>query len=475
VAILTGAYFGRGPAVQKGHIPFSEQFISELLGQAMFKIFSAAFAALVLVSCGGGADSTLSASASREPLQAKMVSPGHTLFAEQVSVVNTTTTGNQVLRSIGATSDGGYVVAWISSGSTLYIQAYDSSGAKTGAETPIPLDVQAPTQNAAVEAIEASSVAVLNDGTVVVAYRVSRNTDQPDGTVLTKTGVYIQRFDANGIQLMGETEVASREEVVHSRSPFINQLTTAALSDGGFVVGWAVATFSAQFGSISTLALRRFDSQGQPVGSPVEVGQFPALTYRIVADAHGGFTLSASQLDNFFSTEVWAFHYDANQIARQIVAPRFGAALLLPLEGGYVLFASGSAGPTAQMLDNQGNPIGTPTTIPSMPVAARELADGSYVAIWPAGGSFAAQRFAADGTPMGEPLAIASNAAVLEMVALADTGFAAAWSAASGNGDTDVYTQRFIEASSDRKKACLNSAKGLKGRERKDFINACLA
>jgi hypothetical protein len=447
----------------------------------MFRILTAALAALVLVSCGGGggADDMLSSSASTAPLQAKKVSPGPTLLAEQVSVVSTTTIGDQVLRAIGATIDGGYVVAWISGGPTLYIQAYDSAGAKTGAQTQVALEVPAPFPDAARRAIQQSSVAVLNDGSVVVAYLVTRNIELADGTTRPKAGVYFQRFDANGAQLVAETEVVSQEEPPDPRGSFLTPPTTLALSGGVFVVGWAVAHFSEQFGSISTLSLRWFDSQGQAVGSPVEVGDFPQLRYSLVADTHGGFTLSTFQLDNFFNTDVSAFHYDPSHMFQQ-VAPRFGTLdtlLLLPLQSGYVLFAKGPGDATAQLLDSQANPIGLPTTIPSMPIAARELADGTYVAVWPVGGGvpaqgFAAQRYAADGTPMGELLAIDSNAGVPQIVALADTGFAAAWSAASANGDTDVYTQRFIEAS---KKACLNSAKGLKGQDRKAFMNACLA
>jgi hypothetical protein len=442
----------------------------------MVRIIVAALAAVALVSCGGGGpDASLSPAPQAELLKAKNVSPNPTLVAQPVSLVNTTTAGDQVLRSIGATSDGGTVVAWISSGPALYLQAYDSAGARTGAQTAIPLDVGAPTPAAAAQAIQASAVAVLSDGSVVVVYRVSRSTDQTGGTVLTKTGVYFQRFDVNGVQLLGETEVASRQDVVNSRTPAMNLLTATALSDGGFVVGWAVSRFSAQFGSISTLALRWFDSQGQLVGSPVEVGDFPALTYGIVADLHGGFTLSTSQMDNFFRTEFSVFHYAADHVFQQIVAPRFDVVLLLPLDGGFVWFAAAGGAATAQMLDAQGAPIGPPTLVPSMPSAARELADGTYVAIFSAGGALTAQRFAPDGTVMGESVAIQSAGAIPAVVALADTGFAAAWTAASATGDSDVYTQRFVERSTDRKKACLDGAKGLRGHERKAFMNACLA
>jgi len=443
----------------------------------MFKVIPAALVSVVLMSCGGGGggEASLSSVASPQSLEARRAAPIPALIAEPVSVVNTTLAGNQVLRAIGATSDGGYAVAWLT-GTTLYLQAYDSTGAKTGQETVIPVSVQAPTQEAVAQALAGMSVMVLSDGSVVVAYRVSRNTTLPNGSVSVKTGVYFQRFNAQGVMLMGETEVASREEVISSRTPMITDLQTAALADGGFVVAWAVASFSSQFGSISTLFLQRFDSDGQPAGTQVTVGQFPGLAYRITADAHGGFALYTSQLNANFATLGSVYHYDANMTARQLVPPATGAALVLPLEGGYVLFRSSTAGATRQMLDAQGNPVGEAVELPVMPFAVRELSDGTYLAFWTAGdGTVLGQRFAATGALMGQPVTVQSSGVVPALVALADVGFAAAWSAPGEAGDADVYSQRFMEQQTDRKKACLNNAKGLKGRERKAFMNACMA
>lgn len=442
----------------------------------MFKTFFAVLAALILQSCGGGGGADpVSTSPSSEQLQAKKASPGPTLLAEPVSVVNTATTKGQ-LRSVGATSDSGYLVTWFSGSSTIYIQAYDSDGAKEGPQNALQLEIQARTLDDSRRAIQGSSVAVLNDGTVVVVYRVTR--DIPlGGYVETVTGVYFQRFDANGNQLMGETEIVSQQEPpLNPRAPFISGYSARALSDGGFVVAWTTNYYVTGSPTISSLTLRWFDSQGQPQGSSVQVGNFSALEFASVeADNHGGVTLAASYLDRFFYPHYAVWHYDANHILQPTVAPGLSPLLLLPLESGYVLFTSDAAGATAQILDDQGNSIGTPITIPVTPVTARELADGSYVAIWFAGGTYVAQRFASNGTPLGEPLPIDSNGAVPQVAALADTGFAAAWSPLSVNGDTDVYTQRFFERFSDKKKACLDKAKGLKGQERKASIDACLA
>jgi len=111
-----------------------------------------------------------------------------------------------------------------------------------------------------------------------------------------------------------------------------------------------------------------------------------------------------------------------------------------------------------------------------MPFDVRELADGSYILFWRTGLALTAQRFAANGSAMGDLLTPqAPLGTVPEVAVLADVGFALAWSAIGTAADTDVFTQRFIEVLSTRKKACLESAKGLRGHERKAFMAACLA
>jgi len=301
--------------------------------------------------------------------------------------------------------------------------------------------------------------------------------ERPSTTVSTRTGVFIQRFGADGAQLLGETEVAFRDEVVTPRSPIVTNIQVAALADGGFVVGWTVARFAVEFGAISSLSLQRFDNQGQRVDGTVEVGDFPALGYSLVPDAQGGFTLNTSQLNFNFTLLFAARHYDAAMAATQIVTPGSASVFLLPLEAGYVLFTADASGSSRQLLDSQGNPVDQPTQLPFIPFDGRELADGSYVVFWRVSGSFAiqAQRFAASGAPLGDVLVLQTDGAIPEVAALMDVGFALAWSDVGTAADTDVFTQRFTEVLSDRKKACLQDARGLRGQERKAFMNACLA
>jgi hypothetical protein len=443
----------------------------------MKKILCAPSLALALVACGGGGDSgQIDAISAKSTAARKALEPA--LVAQPVSVVNTTTAGDQSLRSIGAVTDGGYTVAWMS-GDALYMQHYDSAGNRIGGETLVQLRIGA--GDTASFIATNSSVAVLADGGVVVVYSVVRDKSlDPTGPVLTETGIYMQRFGANGVQVLAETQLASRVQVVHSRSSFFGQPKALALADGGYVIGWADFTPSAVAGIRTTFYNQRFDSQNQAAGDTVVIGQPGAVgaSYSFTADAHGGYTVSSFQIDpnNYPRDLVTVTHYDANQTATQIVAPRLGGAVLLPLgDGTYVLFAVDSSGNAyRQMLDSAGNRLGDPTPVSSMPVSARELADGSYVLFWAAGGDMTAQRFDSSGAPMGDVLAIETNAGAARLAALADGGFAAAWSTASTAGDLDVYTQLFVEMAGSKRKACLDSAKGMKGRDRKAFMNACM-
>jgi hypothetical protein len=249
----------------------------------------------------------------------------------------------------------------------------------------------------------------------------------------------------------------------------------------------------------NTLYKQRFDSQAQPVGGVVAVGGFldltvPGFPLRLAADASGGYTLTATFEADFSGSPpvTSAIHFDATDTATEVVAPRTGEVLLLPLEGDrFVLFSSDSAGFTSQFLDSAGNPVGSSMPISSVPFAARELMDGSFVVFWNTSGIITAQRFDSAGTAVGSLLTLETGGMVPALpegdlaagfVPLLDGGFAAAWSAPGTAGDLDVFTQRFIElldqdhaAQRARRKACLNSAKGMRGQERKAFMDACLS
>lgn len=459
----------------------------------MKKLIVATCMALGLVACGGGGSSGDATVRSAQALKAKAAVADPTLAAQAVSVANTTTAGDQVFRSIGALNDGGYTVAWISDSTTLFIQRYDSAGSKVGGETAIAISVAGssgpcPSTCDPAAAIGQSSIAVLGDGSVVVAYEIDRVVGQVGAYTQVKQGIYIQRFDASGAQILAETEVFSTLALMNPRPTFLSDPTVRALADGGFVVAWNTRVPALTNLSTSQILKRRYESQAQPLGGTVTVGSFllldwPNTGFNLVPDASGGYTLTVSSLDLAFNPIVTAIHYDATDAAAQIVAPRSGSAVLLPLEGDrFVLFSSDSTGISRQFLDSAGNPVGDPLPVSSMPFAARELMDGSFVAFWNTGGNITAQRFDSAGSPMGDLLPLQTSASAPGIAPLIDGGFAAAWSAPGAAGNLDVFTQRFIEvvtrdqaALRARKKACLAAARGTGGQERKAFMGACLS
>jgi hypothetical protein len=446
----------------------------------MLKTFFAACVALVLVGCGGGDSMELasSESAPANALKANVLSVAATaLVPGEVSVVNTTTAGNQEVRSIGALADGGYVVGW-TSGSANFIQRYDSAGLKSGTETFVP---------------GTGTMAILTTGDVVevccgVRLQPGDNAfliGQPGHTALTAA-----RFDANG-NFLQRIEVAALDQAINPFGPsffaFFAEAKVVALADGGFVVGWVLVS-PGRIGISNTVFTQRYDSQGQPVGDRVMVGPSvnaptgATLTFSLVADAEGGYTVTIVAPDFALppNTVTSVFHYDVNGTAQQVVAPRAGAVLVLPLEGDrYVLFTSDASGSFRQFLDSAGNPVGDPTPVPTMPFDARELADGSFVVFWMTSGIVFFQRFDSDGAPLSDFLTVTTHAVGPQVVALEDGGFALAWSGPSGAGDQDVFTLRFVEDNAHaalraKRKACLASAKGMVGQERKAFMDACL-
>lgn len=448
-------------------------------------------AAFALVSCGGGGDSGASPELlAAQVLSAKVPVPDPTLAAQPVAVVNTTAAGDQVFRSIGALADGGHTVAWISDNTAIFMQRYDSAGNKVGGEVSVPVTIPSDEPARAATALREATLAVLGDGSVVVAYQIDRLVGQVGAYLQYNQGVYIQRVDASGTQRLGETEVFSRLALANSRPLFLRDVKIEALADGGFVLGWLSVAPALTTSPNAILYKRRYDSQAQPAGDMVTVGLFgiqngaPGTGFSLAADASGGYTLAVSYADTStdFVTMTSAIHYDALDSGTQLVAPRTGSVLLLPLDaGGFVLFTSEGAGFSSRVLDTAGNPVGDPLPLSSMPFDARELMDGSYLVFWNTGGTITAQRFDGTGAAIGDLLSLQASAATMGVAPLAGGGFATAWSAPGTGGDLDVFTQRFTEVLTQsqaqlrfKRKACLASAKGMTGHERQAFMDACM-
>jgi Ca2+-binding RTX toxin-like protein len=154
-------------------------------------------------------------------------------------LANTFITNDQSYPGIGATSDGGYVVAWESlnqdgSGYGVYAQRYNSSGATVGTE----FRVNATIANSQ----EVPVVTGLDNGGFVVSWR-SFSQDGSD------YGIYAQRYDASGTAVGSETRVNTFTTGAQL-NPAID-----ALTGGGFVVTW---TSVGQDGNLGGIYEQRF-------------------------------------------------------------------------------------------------------------------------------------------------------------------------------------------------------------------------
>jgi alpha-tubulin suppressor-like RCC1 family protein len=135
--------------------------------------------------------------------------------------VNKTTAGDQSMPSVGALSNGGFVIAWQTAdpaGLGISMQRYSAAGKAQGTET----RVNATTVNDQ----SLPSVVPLDAGGFVIAWQSSLQ----DGA---GSGIYMQRFAATGAKAGGEIRV---------NTTTVNDQTTpvgTGFNDEGYVILWA--------------------------------------------------------------------------------------------------------------------------------------------------------------------------------------------------------------------------------------------
>ncbi|WP_129782201.1 tandem-95 repeat protein [Peristeroidobacter soli] len=177
--------------------------------------------------------------------------------------INTTTHFDQFDSQAVALSNGSYVVTWTGSDDTnsrgIFAQRISATGELLGEE----FRINTTTQGDQVEA----SIAALSDGGFVVTWT------SPDES---GKGVYMQRYDANGVARGEQTLVNGNQDNDQYES------AVTALPTGGFVVTWT------SWGSVdSTLDIyaQRFGVNGEPLSEAVLVNSYttyeqtsPAIT-----------------------------------------------------------------------------------------------------------------------------------------------------------------------------------------------------
>ncbi len=221
------------------------------------------------------------------------------------SQVNTYTTGSQSNSSIGLAADGSAVVVWHSDGSS----GTDTSGTSIRGRRyargwiPVGEEFQINTYTPAHQRLP--SVAVDDSGAFVVVWGVIGTGPEPI------TG---QRFAADGSAIGGEFEV-STDPYYTQRNPDV-----ALQPNGDFVVVWESNEEAAYF----NVHLRRFSSDGSPLGSEIPVPDessfgpqlYPSLA--MVEDGDFVVVWHGDDLDYGYNVHARLFASDGSPIGSQI-------------------------------------------------------------------------------------------------------------------------------------------------------------
>ncbi|MEY8144690.1 hypothetical protein AB9F27_21465, partial [Falsihalocynthiibacter sp. CO-5D18] len=169
--------------------------------------------------------------------------------------VNTYTTSGQYEPQITALSDGGWVIAWNSSGQDgdgwgIYAQAYNPDGTPQGSET------QVNTYTADNQYFP--QITALSDGGWVITWTSQRQ--DGDGN-----GVYAQAYNADGSARGDETQV----NTYTASSQYEPQIT--ALEGGGWVITWLSA---GQDGSSYGVYAQAYYADGSTQGDETQVNTY---------------------------------------------------------------------------------------------------------------------------------------------------------------------------------------------------------
>ncbi len=310
--------------------------------------------------------------------------------------VNSTVALAQNAPDVAANSSGAFAVAWVSkdqdgSGTGIYLQRYDAAGNRLGGETLVNTSINGDQT--------APSIALADDGSLVVAWQSADGNGQ---------GVFVQRFDANGQLIGGETQV---NQTISGDQEFAAVATDAG---GNFVVVW-----QGQDADREGILARRFDAAGNALG-----GEFVVNSSTSNAQETPTIAMNAS-----------------------------GAWVVGWLDGN----ASGSI--AARRFDASGNPLGAQFQVntgsglqPSAPAAAINPS-GQFVVSWQAKDAdrdgIYAQAHAANGTRIGVEQLVNTRTAddqFAPSVAMAGDGtYRVVWTGDKQDGaDAGIASQRML-------------------------------
>jgi hypothetical protein len=323
--------------------------------------------------------------------------------------INTYTAGRQEDPKIAATTDGGFVVAWTSTGQDgsqagVYAQRFNSSAGTVGSE----FKVNTTTADFQDEVV----VTGLSGGGFVVSW----TSENQDGA---SDGIYAQRYDASGT-------MAGSEFLVNTRTANAQRIgDIASLNDGGFVITWMSIS---QDGSGRGVFAQRYNASGTALGSEFQVNTYfssDQTDSSVAGLAGGGFVITwESKLQDGSGYGVYAQRYDASGAAA-------GSEFI----------------------------VNTTTSGDQAKASATALSDGTFLITWSSNGNSGqdnssrgvfGQRYTAAGVAIDGEFLINQTTAgdqySTSTFALANGGFAALWTGQDSSG-TGAYRRDWTSGS----------------------------
>lgn len=172
-------------------------------------------------------------------------------------LINSTTSGNQIMPALAATSDGRFVAVWQSDqngSSTIFARRFDPLGTAVGWEFPVDDLNTASKQSHA-------QVAVLADDGFMIVWQALGQSGGND--------IYARRYDAWGAPVGTASRVNSTVSGAQT-DPSLTRLT-----DGSVVVAWQSVVHHGASDGVKTIYAQRLSAGGELLGDEFPVSRHP--------------------------------------------------------------------------------------------------------------------------------------------------------------------------------------------------------
>jgi hypothetical protein len=304
----------------------------------------------------------------------------------------------------------------------------------------------------------------LADGYAVFWQSLQTPAGYNDPRFAAGSGIYMQRYTDDGVAAGGEVKVNTvdfNDQV---------QPAGVALAGGGFVVVWASAREQGLTGYDYGIYLQRYDANGLPLGTELRVNDYYGLDQQqpaVAALANGGFVVTwTSDAQSGFGPGIYAKAFDAQGVAvtediriDASTSSIRGLSAAAGLEGGgFLAVWDGNGEIHAARFDAAGNAVAatlqvntTTDQLQSSPVVAA-LTGGATVVAWQSFGQDGSdfgiylQRYDAAGAAVGGEVRVNTTTAGSQsnpsITSAADGGFVIAWESADRSG-SGIYSQRY--------------------------------